>query len=231
MKYYELPVDKLEMYVNHVVVLLHADTILDHGEGDEERVLARQLHKRPRLLWVDVACHMRCRCSPGECPLLSNVMYQPFYFNARWLYKQDSLTNAEDALLSEALFNSSDLWNPVKKSCGGNDPILLGTCEFDGNSPIPSSLTLWNAVGEEKNTLVELIFVLYHACSPDSLRYYTLLPPEVTSGTPRPRDFYSELAQYDFTRPHCKNIEQALNELVINQVCMQRSFFLRNRLK
>lgn len=141
------------------------------------------------------------------------------------LYKQDSLTNAGDALLSEALFNSSDLWNPLKKSCGGNDPILLGTCEFDGNSPIPCSLTLWNAVEEDKNTLVELIFVLYHACSPDSLRYYTLLPPEVTSGTPRPRDFYSELAQYDFTRPQCKNIDQALNELVINQVCTQRSFF------
>jgi hypothetical protein len=70
-------------YVNHVVVLLHAVTIVGDGEDDEERVLARQLHKRPRLLWVDVACHMHCRCSSGECPLLSNVMYQPFYFNAR----------------------------------------------------------------------------------------------------------------------------------------------------
>lgn len=204
---------------------LHADTIVDDGEDNEERVLARQLQKRPRLLWVDVTCYMHCRCSSGECPLFSNAMYQPFYFNARWLYKQDSLTNAGDALLSEALFNSSDLWNPVKKSCGGNDPILLGTCEFDGNSPIPSSLTLWNAVEEDKNTLVELIFVLYHACSPDSLRFYTLLPPEVTSRTPRPRDFYSELAQYDFTRPQCKNIDQALNEVVINQVCFQRFFF------
>lgn len=129
------------------------------------------------------------------------------------------MTNAGNALLSEALFNSSDLWNPVKESCGGDDPILLGTCEFDGDSPIPSSLTLWNAVED-----VELSFVLYHACSPDSLRFYTLLPPEVTSGTPRPRDFYSELAQYDFTRPQCKNIDQALNEVVINQVCIQRSF-------
>ena len=141
-------------------------------------------------------------------------------------YQQDSLTNAGDALLSEALFYSSDLWNPVKKSCGGNDPILLGICEFDENSLIPSSLTLWNAVEEDKNTLVELIFVLYHAYSPDSLRFYTLLPPEVTSGTPRPRDFYSELAQYDFTRPPCKNIDQALNEVVINQVCIQRFFDL-----
>lgn len=141
--------------------------------------------------------------------------------------KQDSSTNARDALLSEALLNSSDLWNPIKKSCGGSDPILLGTCEFDGNSPIPSSLTLWNAVEEDRNTLVELIFVLYHACSPDSLRFYTLLPPKVILGTPRPRDFYSELAQYDFTRPQCKNIDQALNEIVINQVCIQRSFFFQ----
>jgi phosphatidylinositol glycan class Q protein len=138
-----------------------------------------------------------------------------------WLYEQDSLTNAGDALLSEALSNSSDLWNPVKKSCGGNDPILLGTCEFDDNSPIPSSLTLWNTVEEDKDILVEPIFVLYHACSPNSLRFYTLLPLEVTSGTPRPRDFYSELAQYDFTRPQRKNIDQALNEVVINQVCIQ----------
>jgi phosphatidylinositol glycan class Q protein len=134
------------------------------------------------------------------------------------------LTNTGDALLSEALSNSSDLWIPVKKSCGGNDPILLGTCEFHENSPIPSSLTLWDAVEEDKNDLVELSFVLYHACSPDSLRFYTLLPSEVTAGTHRPRDFYSELAQYDFTRPQCKNIDQALNEVVINQVCIQRFF-------
>ena len=133
------------------------------------------------------------------------------------------MTNAGGALLSEALSNSSDLWDPVKKSCGGNDPILLGTCEFDDNSPIPSSLTLWNTV-EEESILVELIFVLYHACSPDSLRFYSLLPPEVTTGTPRPRDFYSELAQYDFTRPQRKNIDQALNEVIINQVCIQRFF-------
>ena len=171
---------------------------------------------------------MHCRCSSGECPLPSNAIYQPFYFNARWLYKQDSLTNAGDALLSDALFNSSDLWNPVKKSCGGNDPILLGTCEFDENSPIPSSLTLWNAVEEDKNTFVELIFVLYRACSPNSLRFYNLLPPEFTSGAPRPRDFFSELAQYDFTRPQCKNIDQALNEVVINQVCIQRFFSLKS---
>lgn len=153
-------------------------------------------------------------------------MYQPFYFNTRWLYQQDSFTNAGDALLSEALYNSSDLWNPLKKSCGGDDPILLGTCEFDENSPIPSSLTLWNAAEENMDLLVELNFVLYHACSPDSLRFYTLLPPEVTTGAPRPRDFYSELAQYDFTRPQCKNIDQALNDVVINQVRIQRSFFL-----
>ena len=70
------------IYVNHVVVLLHAVTIVD-VEDDEERVLARQLHKRPHLLWVDVACHMHCRCSSGEYRLLSNVLYQPFYFNAR----------------------------------------------------------------------------------------------------------------------------------------------------
>ena len=67
---------------NHVVVLLHAVTIVDGGEDVEERVLARELHKRLRLLWMDVACHMRCRCSSGECPLLSIVVYQPFYFNA-----------------------------------------------------------------------------------------------------------------------------------------------------
>jgi phosphatidylinositol N-acetylglucosaminyltransferase subunit Q len=141
-------------------------------------------------------------------------------------FKQDSFTNAGDALLSEALKNSSDLWNPLKKSCGGDDPILLGTCEFDENSPIPSSLTLWNAAEENMDLFVELNFVLYHACSPDSLRFYSLLPPEVTTGAPRPRDFYSELAQYDFTRPQCKNIDQALNDVVINQVRIQRSFFL-----
>jgi len=131
------------------------------------------------------------------------------------------LTNAGDALLSVALSNSS-LWNPVKKSCGGGDPVLLGTCEFDENSPVPSSLTLWNAVEEDKNILVEFNFVLYHACTPDSLRFYTLLPPEVTVGTARPRDFYSELAQHDFTRPRCKNIDQALSDVVINQVRIQR---------
>ena len=78
----ELPVENLKC-VSHVVVLLHADTIVD--EDDEECVLARQLHKRPHLLWVDVACYMRCGYSSGECPLLSNIMYQPFYFNARTL--------------------------------------------------------------------------------------------------------------------------------------------------
>ena len=149
-------------------------------------------------------------CFPMSC--INHVILMQGDF-----YRQDSLTNAGDALLSEALSTSSDLWNPVKKSCGG-DPILLGTCEFDESSPIPRSLTLWNPVGEDKNLFVELSFVLYHGCSPDSLRFYTLLSPEVTTGAPRPRDFYSELAQYDFTRPQCKNIDQALNDVVINQV-------------
>ena len=135
------------------------------------------------------------------------------------------MTNAGDALLSVALSNSLHLWNPVKKSCGGNDPILLGTCKFDDNASIPSSLILWDTPEEDKNIPVEFSFVLYHTCSPDSLRFYTLLPPEVSAGKARPRDFYSELAQYDFTRPRCKNIDQALNEVVINQVCIQRSCF------
>ncbi|KAF8804191.1 Gpi1-domain-containing protein [Phlegmacium glaucopus] len=131
---------------------------------------------------------------------------------------QDSLSDAGDALLLSVALSNSPLWNPVKKSCGGDDPILLGTCEFDENSPVPSSLTLWNAIEEDENILVEFNFVLYHAFSPDSLRFYTLLPPEVTAGTTRRRDFYSELAQHDFTRPRCKNIDQALNEVVINQL-------------
>lgn len=137
------------------------------------------------------------------------------------------MTNAGDALLSLALSTSSNLWNPVKESCGGVDPILLGTCEFHENSPIPSSLILWNAVEEDKNILVEFSFVLYHPSSPNSLRFYTLLPLEVSAGTARPRDFHSELAQYDFTRPRCKNIDQALSEVVINQVRIQRSSFLQ----
>lgn len=134
------------------------------------------------------------------------------------------MTDAGDALLSVALSKSSDLWNPLKKSCGGNDPILLGTCEFDENSPVPSSLTLWNAGEDDKNLLVEFSFVLYYASPPNSLRFYTLLPPEDTSTT-RPRDFYNELAQYDFTQPRYRNIDRALNEVVINQVCCQPSSF------
>lgn len=159
--------------------------------------------------------------------MLSNATYQPFILIQGKLYQQDSLTNAGDELLSEALYSSSNLWNPVKNSCGGNDPILLGTCEFDENSPIPSSLTLWNTVEEDKDSLVELSFVLYHVCSPDSLRFYTLLPPDVTASAPRPRDFYSDLAQYDFTRLQHKNNDQALNDVVINQVRIQRSSLLK----
>ena len=83
---------------------------------------------------------------------------------------------------------------------------------------MPNALKLWN-LGEGAATFS---FVLYRPHAPQSLRFYVIDPPEypsVPSNAPPLRDFYEELARYDFTRPECRNVDQALNDVVIDQVC------------
>ena len=122
-----------------------------------------------------------------------------------------------------ATLSQSTVWDSVKLSCGGN-PTLLGTCTFNPNtrSPVPSALKLWN-LGEGASTFS---FVLYRPHSPQSLRFYVIDPPEypsAPSNAPPVRNFYEELACYDFTRPEGRNVDQALNDVVINQVCFSIS--------
>lgn len=124
---------------------------------------------------------------------------------------------SSDALA--AALSQSTVWDSVKLSCGGN-PTLLGTCTFNPNtrSPVPSALKLWS-LGEGASTFS---FVLYRSHAPQSLRFYVIDPPEYPSApfnAPPVRDFYEELARYDFTRPEARNVDQALNDVVINQVC------------
>ncbi|KIM44359.1 hypothetical protein M413DRAFT_443354 [Hebeloma cylindrosporum] len=128
-----------------------------------------------------------------------------------------------DAL--SAALSQSTLWDSVKSSCGGN-PVLLGTCTFNPNtrSPVPSSLKLWG-LGEGAPTFS---FVLYRPHAPQSLRFYVIDPPEyplAPSKAPRGRDFYEELARYDFTRPEGRDVDQALNDVVIDQI--NASFLLQ----
>lgn len=124
-----------------------------------------------------------------------------------------------------AALSQSTIWESVKLSCGG-DPTLLGTCTFNPNarSPVPNALKLWS-LGEGAPTLS---FVLYRPHAPQSLRFYVIDPPEypsAPSSAPPLRDFYEELARYDFTRLEGRNVDQALNDVVIDQVCFPVSLF------
>ncbi|PPQ93041.1 hypothetical protein CVT25_011911 [Psilocybe cyanescens] len=126
-------------------------------------------------------------------------------------------TRSESAMAD--VLSRSSLWKAVKLSCGG-DPVLLGTCEFDNDertsSPIPTSLKLWALWS---GSATEFSFVLYHRHTPQSLRFYVMdlpqlsPPPMSTKANP-----YITMAQYDFTRPQPRNIDQALNETLLNQL-------------
>ena len=136
-----------------------------------------------------------------------------------WHKTQNSSQDTADPDALAAALSQSTVWDSVKLSCGG-DPTLLGTCTFDPKtrSPVPSALKLWS-LGEGGSTLS---FVLYRSHAPQSLRFYVIDPPEYPSAPPR-RDFYEELARYDFTRPEGRNLDQALNDVVIDQVCFPMS--------
>lgn len=117
-------------------------------------------------------------------------------------------------MLSLAI-SRSELWKSIKNSCEG-DPTLLGICSFDEKqlSPVPSSFDLFGST-----TKVQLSYVLYDAHTPQSLRFYILEPPqnELSLASPK-NDSYGKIAKYDFTRRNCRQIDNAINEIVINQV-------------
>jgi len=73
-----------------------------------------------------------------------------------------------------------------------------------------------------------LSFILYRSHVPQSLRFYVIDPPEypsAPSSAPPLRDFYEDLACYDFTRPEARNVDQALNDVVIDQVYFPASLY------
>jgi len=114
--------------------------------------------------------------------------------------------------------SQSAVWVSVKASCRGN-PTLLGTCTFNPNkcSPVPSALKLW---GQGEGAF-RFSFVLYCPHAPQSLRFYVIDPPENSPARSHASplcDPYNDLARYDFTRPGCRHVDQALNDVVINQV-------------
>ncbi|PPQ93485.1 hypothetical protein CVT25_008479 [Psilocybe cyanescens] len=104
-------------------------------------------------------------------------------------------------------------------SCGG-DPVLVGTCEFDNDerrsSPIPTSLKLW-LLGRGSDT--KFSFVLYYRHTPPTLRFYVVDLPQLSPlPTSTKANSYIALAHYDFTRSQPRDMDQALNETVLNQV-------------
>ncbi|KAF8966787.1 N-acetylglucosaminyl transferase component-domain-containing protein [Flammula alnicola] len=130
----------------------------------------------------------------------------------------DGLPDVQNVDTLSLTLSKSPSWNAVKRLCGG-DPTLLGVCKFDRarRSPVPTSLTLWN-FGQREPTFS---YVLYSPHTPDSLRFYVVNTP---NDRPSPliatslRDPYNALARCDFTRPQCRDIDKAMNDVAINQL-------------
>jgi phosphatidylinositol glycan class Q protein len=80
---------------------------------------------------------------------------------------------------------------------------------------MPMSLTLF---GPEEQ---KISYILYDPHTPNSLRFYAMETPRDSARVVDPigpRDPYNRLARYDFTRRQCNGIEQAIDDVVINQV-------------
>jgi len=117
-------------------------------------------------------------------------------------------------LLTTVLARST-LWGPLQQSCGGS-PTLIGRCRFDRNrrSWVPMSFKLFD--GDEE----QYSFVLYHPHAPNSLRFFSLTPPQkLACSTPSSssKDLFHSIAKYDFTRPHPICVQRALSATVLNQ--------------
>jgi phosphatidylinositol glycan class Q protein len=144
-------------------------------------------------------------------------LFQNLYIPRSWTCVfQDSVAEQNaNALLTAALARST-IWKPLKKCCGGK-PTLIGRCWFEGNhrSWVPTSFKLLDREEEPYS------FVLYHSHAPNSLRFYSLAPPQVIK-TPLLatciNDPFRTMAKFDFTRPHPVGIENALNATLLDQV-------------
>ena len=165
--------------------------------------------------------------SPAIC--VAGVLEVCHYFAAVLLQihncpNQDSVAEQNASALLTAALARSTLWKPLKKCCGGS-PTIIGRCWFSGNredwhsekkrrAVVPTSFKLFHK--EEGR----YSFVLYRPHAPNSLRFYSLVSPQVTSSTPSSTTSnpFQMIAKYDFTRPHPIGIENALNATLLNQV-------------
>jgi len=197
------------MGAHHVAVSSHVmlPIVFDDDE-DDFSLLATWVDEERGMLWMAETRDMCCWCTCCAYLLSSCI----------WAQTQNSSQDSADPDALAAALSQSTIWDSVKLSCGGN-PTLLGTCTFNPNTrtPVPSALKLWN-LGEGASTFS---FVLYRPHPPQSLRFYIIEPteyPSAPSNAPPLPDFYHELARYDFTRPEGRNVDQALNDIVIDQV-------------
>jgi hypothetical protein len=63
-------------------------------------------------------------------------------------------------------------------------------------------------------------FVLYHPHASNSLRFFSLTPPQnpaLPASSSSSKDPFRTFVKYDFTRPHPINIQRALNATLLNQ--------------
>src|SRR5258707_1992218 len=87
---------------------------------------------------------------------------------------------------------------------------------FDRNrrSWVPMSFKLFD--GDEE----QYSFVLYHPHAPNSLRFFSLIPPQklaCSTSTSSSKDEFHSIAKYDFTRPHPICVHHALNATILHQ--------------
>ncbi len=157
-----------------------------------------------------------------RCSWSISLFWCSFIPNSQPLQDSVAEQNA-DALLTAALARST-LWKPLRKSCGGS-PTIIGRCWFSGNredwnseqkrrAVVPTSFKLFQK--EER----PYSFVLYRPHAPNSLRFYSLVSPQVITSTPSSttNNPFQMIAKYDFTRPRPIGIENALNATLLNQV-------------
>lgn len=130
-----------------------------------------------------------------------------------FLFCQDSIAEQNADALLTAVLARSRFWKPLKECCGGH-PTIIGRCRFEGNhrSSVPSSFELLDTEAETYS------FILYHPHAPNSLRFYSLVPPQVVlTSVPCISDPFRAMAKFDFTRPHPVGIERALNATLLDQ--------------
>ncbi len=137
--------------------------------------------------------------------------------------------NTQNADALSSILSQAESWRAIRDSCGGN-PTAIGTCKFDSESqsPLPSSLNLF---GHHE---LAFSYVLYDSHSPQSLRFYVIeLPVDSSSGSPSSNP-YKRLAEHDFTRQRCRAIDQAIDDVVINQVSCStivvKSLFIKKQI-